>query len=398
MSNLVQIGGISTTILDLLIRAGLHSAELTCLSAFPTIPARKLSGKLSGMEREFYFNLAARKLAMPIGADLVLDEKADSDRIRRDGDRLGGILIEAARRYRTPLAFPLMDLQIEKEDMLTMLGVEPGEISSFHFDEDGISEEDRRKLDEKLESQPPTEKMAAACGAIRLVAAEKNLVPMGMSIGPFSLLTKLIEDPITNIYMAVTGEEGDEEYEAVHGLLKACTAVIRRWLGMQIEAGAKAICVCEPAANTVYLSPNQLEADPDLFDRFVVAYNKQLAEFMREKEVDLVFHDCGELLPVMIDKFNALEPVILSLGSPVPLWDAVPHTNKQTVLFGNLPSKKFYSDKEYPESVLREEARELRAKMDATGHPYILASECDVLAVKGHEETIRRKTEILLEC
>jgi len=350
------------------------------------------------MERAFYHRLAANKLAMPIGADLVLDEKDDPEGIRLDGDRLGPVLIEAARRYRTPLAFPLMDLQIEKEDLLTMLGIEPGSISTFHFGEEGIPEASRAVLMEKLEDAPPTEKMRAACQAITCVAREDGLVPMGMSIGPFSLLTKLIDDPITNLYMAVTGEEGDEEYDVVHNLLQACTKVIRRWVGMQIEAGAKAICVCEPAANTVYLSPKQLETDPGLFDRFVIDYNKELVAYMRERGVDLVFHDCGELLPVMIEKFNALEPVILSLGSPVPLWDAVPHTSRETVLFGNLPSKKFYSDKAYPESVLREEAKELRAKMDATGHPYILASECDVLAVKGHEETIRRKTEILLEC
>lgn len=335
---------------------------------------------------------------MPIGADLVLDEKGNTDSLRRDGKRLGAVLIEAARRYRTPLAFPLMDLQIEKEDLLMMLGIEAGKISSFHFDEDGIPEEDRQVLYWKLDTHPPTEKMLAACGAIEQVAAEEDLVAMGMSIGPFSLLTKLIEDPITNIYMAITGEEGDDEFDAVHGLLQVCADIIRRWLGMQIRAGAKAICMCEPAANTVYLSPKQIESDPDLFDRFVIHYNKQLAGFMREQGADLVFHDCGELLPMMIEKFNALEPAILSLGSPVPLWDAVPHTNKETVLFGNLPSKKFYSDKEYPESVLRKEANELRARMDATGHPYILASECDVLAVKGHEETIRRKTEILLQC
>ncbi|MGC9450442.1 MAG: uroporphyrinogen decarboxylase family protein [Oceanipulchritudo sp.] len=350
------------------------------------------------MEREFYLNLARERMAMPIGADLLLSSRPDPEAIRLRGPQLGEVIVEAARKYRTPLAFPLMDLQIEKEFLLTSLGVEEAAISSFHFDEDGPDDGSRTAIREKLETFPPTAKMQAAMEAIRHVAEQADLVPMGMSIGPFSLLTKLVDDPITTIYMASHEEEGEDEHDIVHGILDIATRVISRWIQLQIDSGAKAICVCEPAANTIYLSPNQLESDPEIFDRMVIDYNKRIADRMAEQGVDLVFHDCGELIPVMIEKFQQLDPAILSLGSPVPLWEAARHTKRDTVLFGNLPSKKFYSDKEYPESRLKEEARHLREKMDATGHPYILGSECDVLAVNGCECTIRRKTELLLEC
>jgi uroporphyrinogen-III decarboxylase len=324
------------------------------------------------MQRDFYLKLAQRKLAMPIGADLVLHEREDAEEARLDGARLGEVIVEAARRYRTPLAFPLMDLQIEKEAMAYWKG-SPG-------------------------GARPTPRMRAAMEAIRHVSTQPDLVPMGMAIGPFSLLTKVIDDPITSIYLASHAEEGDEELELVEDTLEQATEVIARWITLQMEAGAKAICVCEPAANTVYLSPKQLEEDPGIFDRFVIAYNKRLSKLMADHGVDLVFHDCGELIPMMIEKFQQLEPAILSLGSPVKLWEAARHTRPETVLFGNLPSKKFYSDKEYPEEALREDARELRERMDATGHPYILGSECDVLTVRGCECAIRHKTRILLEC
>jgi len=240
--------------------------------------------------------------------------------------------------------------------------------------------------------------MSGALGALKCVAAEPDLVPIGMSIGPFSFLTKLIEDPITQVYMAEVGDEDDEEVVGIHEILQLATEVVAHWIGLQIEAGARAICVCEPAANTIYLSPKQLEADPEIFDRMVIQYNRRLVDLMEAHGVDLIFHDCGELIPVMIGKFQQLNPAILSLGSPVPLWEAVPYTSRDTVLFGNLPSKKFFSDKEYPESKLEAEAAELRRKMDATGHPYILGSECDVLTVKGCECAIHRKTELLLRC
>jgi uroporphyrinogen-III decarboxylase len=350
------------------------------------------------MEREFYLDLAARRLAMPIGADLVLSEKADGEAIRLDGERLGNVIVEAARRYRTPLAFPLMDLQIEKEDLLLLLDVPAGAMGGYHLDEDVLEPERRRAIARRLAEEGPTAKMEAALGAIRKVSQEADLVPMGMSIGPFSLLTKLIDDPITTIYQASVEDEDEEEAVLVHGILDLATDVIARWLKMQVAAGAKAICLCEPAANTVYLSPNQLEADPGIFDRMVIAYNKRLSELLAEAGVDLVFHDCGELLPVMLEKFKQLDPAILSLGSPVPLWEAVPYTSPRTVLFGNLPSKKFFSDKEYPDSRLQADAEEIRQRMDATGHPYILGSECDVLSVSGCECSIHRKTDLLLKC
>lgn len=65
------------------------------------------------MPREFYLSLAERGLRMPIGTDLVLHEKDDVPGILVDGYRLGQVVEEAARRYRTPLAVPHMDLMIK---------------------------------------------------------------------------------------------------------------------------------------------------------------------------------------------------------------------------------------------------------------------------------------------
>ena len=167
---------------------------------------------------------------------------------------------------------------------------------------------------------------------------------------------------------------------------------------MQCKAGAKASVVCEPAANTVYVSPNQLEADPSIFSRLVIDYNQRVRQTMREHGTELIFHDCGELSPMMLEAFNELEPAMLSVGSPVNLWEVAEKVSLDTVLFGNLPTKKFYSDAEYPVEKLRSEAAEIRERMNGTGHPYILGSECDVLSVRGHEDTIREKVQIMLSC
>ena len=87
------------------------------------------------MERSFYLDLAASGLRIPIGTDLVFNEEDDPEAVLRDGRRLGQVVERAAKRYSSPLAIPLMDLRLEKADLLRNIGVEEAEIDSFHFEE-----------------------------------------------------------------------------------------------------------------------------------------------------------------------------------------------------------------------------------------------------------------------
>ena len=118
---------------------------------------------------------------MPIGTDLILGEKPDRAAIKLDGLRLGKVMEESARRWQTPLAFPLMDLTVEKEWLLAGLGVAAQEIPTWHFSGD---------VPETLHDAPITPRLKANSEAIHYIATETDLFPCGMSIGPFSLMTK----------------------------------------------------------------------------------------------------------------------------------------------------------------------------------------------------------------
>jgi len=72
-------------------------------------------------------------------------------------------------------------------------------------------------------------------------------------------------------------------------------------------------------------------------------------------------------------------------------------TPRDVVLYGNLPTKSFYSDGAMPVERVIELARRLHRKMREAGHPHILGSECDVLDVPEARETIRRKIRAMLE-
>lgn len=351
------------------------------------------------MERQFYLDLAHRGLRMPIGTDLVLHEKPDVAEILVDGYRLGQVVEEAALRYGTPLAVPHMDLMIEKAAMLELLGVPSERIATYHFAETP-SAETAEMVRCKLVESPLNVWMRAQADSVAYIAQYTDLLPIGMTIGPFSLMTKLIADPIAPIYLAGMGVTADEEPEVrtVEVVLDLAMAVILRSMQAQIEAGAQAVFVAEPAANRVYISPKQLEQGSDVFERMVMRYLRRIKEFLDERRVDLIFHCCGELTDEMVRAYASLEPVILSLGSSRVLWEDARLVPKHVVLYGNLPSKRFYSDELVTREQVEQLACELIEQMRQVGHPFILGSECDVLSVDGCEQTIKEKVQAFVNC
>ena len=121
---------------------------------------------------------------MPIGADLILHENPDPEAIMLDGSRLGAVVEQAARRYRTPLAFPLMDLRLEKADLLDGFGIPGEEADSFAFSEPPGQVA-------LVVDRPFAKRNQAHIDAVRHIATRTDLLPVGMAIGPFSLTTKL---------------------------------------------------------------------------------------------------------------------------------------------------------------------------------------------------------------
>jgi uroporphyrinogen-III decarboxylase len=267
------------------------------------------------------------------------------------------------------------------------MGVPAEEVDSFHFD--------RLPVDSGALQMTP--RMRATCEAIAHVATKPALVPVGMGIGPFSLMTKLVKDPITPVFLAGSGMTGEDEPEVavVEKCLEAGTELILSYLSAQADAGAKAIIVCEPAANLVYFSPNQLEESFEIFDRYVMSPMRRIKRLLDDKGVDLIFHDCGELTGGMVSRFATLDPAMMSLGCSRRLWEDAALVPKTTVLYGNLPTKKFYS----PQLTVADVellSRELLEKMRAAGHPFILGSECDVLSVPGSEQEILSKVDAFM--
>jgi uroporphyrinogen-III decarboxylase len=336
---------------------------------------------------------------MPVGTDLVLNEESEPEKARNDGLALGRVIERSARRWGTPLAIPLMDLRLEKIDLLAMAGVSAAEAEAFHFDgpiEDAL-------LAELCGEQtvPLCPGSAARDEAIAYIRSRADLIAVGMAIGPFSLTTRLMADPISAAAMAGSGAEPEDspDVKLLWQCLRMAEAAVLRSLRSQMAQGAQAIMICEPAACKAYISPRQMKAGSNLFERLVMEPNLRMREALDQGGCDLIFHDCGELIDPMVEAFaNRLHPKMLSLGGSRKLWEDARLVPADVVLYGNLPTKSFYSDAAMPMEEVVRRTEEITANMKACGHPHILGSECDVLFVPEAHETIRKKVDAMMAC
>lgn len=348
------------------------------------------------MPRDFYLQLAAAGARFPIGTDLVLHEQEDPEAVRLDGRRLGMVMAAAAERYRAPLALPLMDLTLEKADIARFFGVPENEADSFHFEDPPAA--DRVAAYIAALDAPFAPRNRAHIESVRYIRECTHLVPVGMAIGPFSLMTKLMADPITAVAMAGMGQDDDPAAQLAVRCLALAEAAVRRAVAAQIAAGASAVLICEPAVNVVYLSPRQVKANPELLERFALGPDARLKQQLDQAGVDLIFHDCGELTTGLVRQLaERLDPVVLSLGSSRRLWEDAAVVPNHIVLYGNLPTRKFYSDADVSIEDAARMAAELTVRMRETQHPFILGSECDVLHVPEAAETIRRKVDAMVQ-
>lgn len=334
---------------------------------------------------------------MPIAGDLVLNEESDPNQVRREGPALGRVIERAARRWNTPLALSLMDLRLEKIDLLSAAGISNAEAERFHFpaplDESSLA----ALCSDRLTEFSPESR--ARDQGLAYIASQTNLIPIGMSIGPFSLATRLISDPIAAIAMASAGDESREsdEVRLWRQCLRMAEATVARSLRSQIAHGARAILICEPAACIAFISPRQIKAGSSIFERSVIEPNLRLKSILDQAGCGLIFHDCGELISAMVEAFaQRLHPAVLSLGGSRKLWEDARLVPEDVVLYGNLPSKSFYSDSAMPVEEVDRRTGELISRMRACGHAHIVGTECDVLFVREAQETIRKKVDAMM--
>src|SRR5208283_4636087 len=151
-------------------------------------PALRVGIGNAPVDKSFYIDLAREGRRLPIITHMVLHEKEDPDSILLDGERLAAVMLEAAERFDNPMALPVMDLTLEKDILLQTMGVPADATAAFHFD--GVPEPQQCAKVTTTVDVTTHPRIRANCAALSILRDGGKVLPVGMSIGPFSLLTK----------------------------------------------------------------------------------------------------------------------------------------------------------------------------------------------------------------
>lgn len=179
-------------------------------------------------------------------------------------------------------------------------------------------------------------------------------------IGPFSLAGRLmgVSDIMVQCY---------EEPEAVHVVLRKATDFLSRYIRAYRDIGAHGVVIAEPLAGLL---------SPALAGEFSSAYVKDLVKAVQSDEFLVIYHNCGNNTPLMMDSILETGCDGYHFGDAVDMALMVGKVPADRLVMGNVsPSAQFLSGT--PTSIREDTLRVLAAC--APGHPnFVLSSGCDI--------------------
>lgn len=156
--------------------------------------------------------------------------------------------------------------------------------------------------------------------------AEKPVVA-GM-IGPYSLAGRLMD--VTEImYLCF------DEPETVHTVLEKVTQYLIRYGQAMKDAGADGVMMAEPLAGIL---------SPDMADEFSMPYVKRIIEALQDEEFAVLYHNCGNSVPQMLESIYTLGAAAYHFGNAVDMQAVLQATPADILVMGNIdPAGQFAS-------------------------------------------------------
>ena len=271
-------------------------------------------------------------------------------------DRQGDGIAKVAARVDSAAAIGFMDLSVEAECFGAQLVLMEGEVPSvtgsiitemeeaeaLHIPEvgagrTGIYVDGIKKAVEQITDRP---------------------VFAGM-IGPYSLAGRLF-GVTESMYMCY------DEPETVELVLEKVTEFLIAYGKAYKAVGAGGIMIAEPLAGT--LSP-AMEA------QFSAPYVKKIVEALQDEDFLIVYHNCGNSVPFMLDSILSNGAAAYHFGNSVSMKEILEKADPGTVIMGNVdPSSQFRNGT--PESVAAETKRIMG---ECCSHPnFVISSGCDI--------------------
>jgi uroporphyrinogen decarboxylase len=179
-------------------------------------------------------------------------------------------------------------------------------------------------------------------------------------IGPYSLAARLfdVSEIMMNCY---------DDPDMVHTVLQKCTQFLSAYAKAYREAGADGIVMAEPVAGLL---------SPSLEEEFSAPYVKQIVDAVQNDNFIVIYHNCGDNVPKMLDSILSTGAAAYHFGNAVDMEkDILAKVPANVVVMGNVD----------PVGVLRmgtpESVREATTALLEKCTPYpnfVLSSGCDM--------------------
>ena len=147
-------------------------------------------------------------------------------------------------------------------------------------------------------------------------------------IGPYSLAGRLMD--VTEImYLCF------DEPETVHTVLDKATQYLIQYGQAMKDAGADGIMMAEPLAGIL---------SPDMADEFSMPYVKRIIAALQDENFAVLYHNCGNSVPQMLDSLYALGAAAYHFGNAIDLEAVLKETPADILVMGNIdPAGQFAS-------------------------------------------------------
>ncbi len=178
-------------------------------------------------------------------------------------------------------------------------------------------------------------------------------------IGPFSLAARLLD--VSEIMM-----DCYDDPDMVHLVLEKVTAFLIQYARAYKEAGANGIMMAEPVAGLL---------SPMLEEEFSAPYIKKLVNELQDDNFAVVYHNCGDNVPLMMKSILSTGCAAYHFGNAVDMEDIISKVPADTVVMGNIdPAGVLRMGT--PE-IVREQTLALLEKC-AKYPNFVLSSGCDI--------------------
>ena len=261
-----------------------------------------------------------------------------------------------AEKTDTAASVSFMDLSVEAECFGATVTVTDSEVPT-------VRGRIVNSIDEAESLEVPIVGSARSCIYIDAIKKAKKLITdrpifAGM-IGPFSLAARLLD--VSEIML-----DCYDDPDMVQIVLDKATQFLVEYAKAYKAAGASAVVMAEPVAGI--LSPS-LEAE------FSSPYVKRIVEEVQNDDFGVIYHNCGNNVPQMINSILTTNCMAYHFGNAVDMEDMLLKMPEDTLVMGNIDPVGVLS-MGTPDSV-KEATLSLLSKC-AKYPNFVLSSGCDI--------------------